>query len=102
MPSSSMISWTSLMSVGRADERQRDQVDAEAQREAQVLGVLVGHRGHADRHVGQRDALVVGDRAALDDEAADVVAVDGGDLDGDLAVVDQQPVAGLTSCGSFR
>ncbi len=30
--------------VGRADERQRDQVDAEPQREAQVVGVLVGHR----------------------------------------------------------
>ena len=29
--------------VGRAHERQRDQVDAEPQREAQVLGVLVGH-----------------------------------------------------------
>ena len=57
--------------------------------------VLVAHRGDADRDVGQRDALVVADRAALDDQAADVVALDRGDLDGDLAVVDQQPVADL-------
>ena len=81
--------------LGRADERQRDQVDAEAEGEAQVLGVLVGQGGHADRHVRQRDALVVGDRAALGDQAADVVAGDVGDLDRDPAVVDQQPVARL-------
>ena len=60
--------------VGRAHERQRDHVDPEPQREAQVVGVLLGQRRHAHRDVGQRDALVVGDRAALDHQAADVVA----------------------------
>ena len=52
------------------------------------------HRRHRDVHARQRDALVVGDRAALGDRADDVVALDVGDHQADLAVVDQQPVAG--------
>ena len=94
-PSSSMISCTSLMSLGRPHERQGDHVDTEPQREPQVVDVLVGQCRDAHRDVRQRDALVVGDRATLDHQALDVVAVDAGDLDGDLAVVDEQPVAGL-------
>jgi hypothetical protein len=39
--------------VGRgAHERERDEVDAETQRELEVSDVLVGQRGH--RHVGRR------------------------------------------------
>ena len=85
--------------VGRAHERQRDQVDAEVQREPQVLGVLFGQCRHAHRDIGQRHTLVVGDRTALGHEAGDVPAVGGHHLDGDLAVVDQQPVAGVDLLG---
>jgi hypothetical protein len=38
--------------VGRADEGQRDQVDAQLQGEAKVGLVLVAHGRHADRDVG--------------------------------------------------
>ena len=62
--------------VGRADEGQRDEVHAQVQGEAQVLLVLVRQRGHAHGDAGQRQALVVGDLAALDDEADDVGALD--------------------------
>src|SRR3712207_7034351 len=61
-PRSTLFPYTTLFRsdvVGRADERQRHQVDPEAQREAQILLVLVAERRHADRHVGQRHALVV-------------------------------------------
>ena len=81
--------------LGVADEGQRDEVDAQSQRELQILGVLLRHRRHADRDAGQRQTLVVADRAAFGDVADDVGAVL--DLDGDerdVAVVDEQPVAG--------
>src|SRR5690606_16938076 len=65
------------------------------QREFQVLDVLFGQGGHRHVHAGQRDALVVGDRPALGHPADDVVAVDAHDDQADLAVVDQQAVAGL-------
>src|SRR5690606_31764700 len=80
---------------GGTHERQRDEVHAELQREFQVLDVLFGQGGHRHVHAGQRDALVVGDRPALGHPADDVVAVDAHDDQADLAVVDQQAVAGL-------
>ena len=49
--------------AGRADERQRDEVDAQVQTPAQVLDVLLRHGRHADRDAGQVDALVVADPA---------------------------------------
>ena len=76
----------------RADERQRHVVHRQVQREAQVVDVLVRQRRHADRHPGQRQPLVVGDLAALDDQAEDVGALDVDHREGELAVVDQQPV----------
>ena len=88
--------------LGRADEGQRDEVDAEPQRELQVLGVLVRHRRHADRDAGQRQALVVADDAALGDVADHVGAVLDLDRDQrDVAVVDQQPVAGPDVVGEL-
>lgn len=80
--------------VGRADERQRDHVDAEAHGEAEVLAVLVGQGRDADGDTRQVDALVVADLTA-DDRLGEHVGV--GDLDRaehDLAVVDEQDVAG--------
>ena len=62
--------------VGRADEGQRDEVDAQLQGEAQVLLVLVRQRRDAHGDAGQGQALVVRHRAALDDEADDVGALD--------------------------
>jgi hypothetical protein len=79
--------------VRRADERQGHQVHPEPQREPQVRGILLGQGRHADRHIGQGYALVVGDRPAFQDPAPDLGAVDLHDLDGHLAVVDEQPVA---------
>ena len=51
----------------RADERERDQVDAVRQGPAQVFEVLVGDRRHAHHGTGQVDALGVRKGAALDD-----------------------------------
>ena len=76
-PSSSITWCTMLDVVGAADEGQRDHVDAVAQRPAQVLGVLLAHRRHADGDAGQVDALVVADRPA-DDDLGDHVGL--GDL----------------------
>ena len=86
--------------LGRADERQRDEVDAEPQREPQVLGVLVGQRRHADRDAGQRQALVVADTGppSMTSQTTSVPL----DLDHDqrdVAVVDEQPVAGRDVVG---
>ncbi len=58
--------------VGRPHEGQRDEVHPEVEREPQVVSVLFGQSRHAHRDVGQRHALVVGDLAALDDQADDV------------------------------
>ena len=65
----------------------------QVQREAQVLDVLLRQRGHADGDAGQVDALVVADRPADDDLGVHVGAVDLGDPQPDLAVVDQDRVA---------
>ena len=93
LPSSS-ITWCTMLDVGgAADEGQRDHVDAVPQRPAQVGGVLLAHRRHADGDAGQVDALVVADGAA-DDDLGDDVGV--GDLDGlqlQPTVVDQDAVA---------
>ena len=81
------------LDVGRRPhERQRDQVDTQPQRELEVLDVLVGHRRHRHVHAGQRQTLVVGDRAALGDRAHHVVSVDPFDDQHHLAVVDEQAV----------
>ena len=56
--------------VGAAHERQRDHVDAETQRPAQVGDVLLGHGRHAHGDAGQVDALVVADAPALDHAGA--------------------------------
>ncbi len=77
-----------------ADEGERDQVGPGPQGPAQVGDVLVAERGHRDGDPGEVEALVVGDEAALDDEAADPGSVDLDDLQGDPTVVDEDPLAG--------
>ena len=75
--------------VAGAHERQGDHVRAQMQRPAQVLDVLLAHRGHAHRDAGQVDALVVAERAADLDRGRHVGAVDLGRGEPDVAVVDQ-------------
>ncbi len=79
--------------LGITDEGQRDQVAAHAQREAEVVDVLLAQRRNVDGRAGQVDALVVGDDAALDDDRLHPGALDLGDLQLDVAVVDQDLVA---------
>src|SRR5918995_561776 len=82
--------------VGRgADERQRDEVDAEVQRELQVLGVLARQRRDRDRHAGQVHALVRRDRPADDDRAVRLAALDVVHEQAHMAVVDEHLVPGL-------
>ena len=80
--------------VGGAHEGQRDHVDAHPQRPAQVVLVLLGHRGDRHRDARQVDALVVRQRAALEHLAHDVGLGDRRGDQGELAVVDEDAVAG--------
>ena len=89
-----------LCDVSRAaHKRQGNHVDPQAQGPAQVLLILVGHRRHAHRGSGDVDALVVGEHAALDDHARHISVGHVGDLEADLAVVDEDPQAGSNVTG---
>lgn len=77
-----------------ADEGEGDDVGAGAQGPAEVFDVLVGEGGDGDGDSGEVESLVVGDHAAFDDGGVDVGAFDGGDLEGDAAVVDEDAFAG--------
>ena len=55
---------------GRADEGERDVVDADRERELEVGEVLLGQRGHRDGDARDVDALVRADRAADRDHGA--------------------------------
>src|SRR5262249_11112446 len=74
-------------------EADGDHVDAERQAEAQVVGVLRRDARDRQRHAGRRDALVLANRAAFDDDRVNVPAVDAADAQLDAAVVEQQPIA---------
>src|SRR5690606_29210386 len=76
----------------RPHEGQRDEVGAEAEGPAQVLLVLLGQGGHAHRHAGQVEALVVRHGAADLDARVHVVALDARDAHGHAAVVDEDAV----------
>ncbi len=76
-----------------AHEGQRDDVEPGVQGPPQVVLVLLGQRGHGHGDAGEVDALVVGDHPALDDPGPHARAVDRGDLEGDLAVVDEDAFA---------
>ena len=80
---------------GRAHERERDEVDAQLERELQVVHVLARDRGNRDRDAGQVDALVRGDDAALDHRAARATGLDAVDTQAHEPVVDQHVVARL-------
>ena len=80
--------------LGRADERERDEVDAQVQRPAQVLDVLLRHRRHADTATpGRLMPLLSLIRPPTTTVGVHVGAVDLGHPEPHLAVVDQDLVA---------
>jgi len=81
--------------LGPTHERQRDVIEAVAQRESDVDLVLLGERGRGDVDTGQVDALVVLQDAAGDDDRLDLVGADLGDREREVAVVEQDLVADL-------
>ncbi|MGX1121257.1 hypothetical protein RKD37_006620 [Streptomyces ambofaciens] len=85
-----------------AHEGERDDVEAAAQRPAQVVLVLLRQGGHGHRDAGQVEALVVGDHAALDHPGAHPGPVDAGHLQADLAVVDEDALTGGDVLGEAR
>ena len=84
---------------GETHEGHGYDVGAGADGPTQVGLILLGQGGQAHGHAGQVDALVGGDRAGNDDLSVHVVALDLGDLQTDLAVVDQDRVAGVAVAG---
>ena len=80
---------------GPADEGGGDEVKVVLHGEAQVVPVPVGEGGQGDGHAGDVDALVVGEDAASDDGAVDVVAAHLRHLQLHKAVVDEHPAARL-------
>ena len=77
----------------RAHERERDEVDAELERELEVGRVLARDRRDRQRDARQVDALVRADDAADDDLAVRAALVDVLDAQADEPVVDQHVVA---------
>ena len=87
---------------GRADERERDEVDAQVQTPAKVLDVLLRHGRNTDRHTGEVDALVVADPAAGDHLGVHLCVVLRRHPQADLAIIDQDLVARGDIAGQSR
>ena len=87
---------------GPLHERQRDPVDARDERGFEVSAILRRHRRDRQIGVGQADALAVGnapaDRNAGDDAVRRCLLGD----QADLAVIDQQRMAGSSAQQGFR
>ena len=94
LPISSMISSDILDVLGRTHEGQGDEVGILLDTPAQVLLVLFRQGGHGHGDAGQVQALVIGDNTRDLDEGHDIGLVHLKDADRDVAVVDQQAVAG--------
>ncbi len=87
--------------LGALHEGQRDPGDAERQGELDVGAVLLGHGAERQHGVGQADALAAAEHAARHHLGidADVACLDDAQLE--LAVVEQQRVAGLHGLEDF-
>jgi hypothetical protein len=85
--------------LGVLDEGESHQVHPERHGEAKVLLVLRRERRHVDLDAGQGYALVVAHLPALDDLAEDLGLVRLQDGEREVAVVDEQPVAGAHGRG---
>ena len=84
------------------DKGQGHPVDFLLQNRIEVAPVLFGQGADAERRIGQADALLVGNPGAGDDAAADGLAVGSFGDQSQLAVIDQQAMAGLDSFENFR
>ena len=85
--------------VAGADEGESDDVHAQVQGEAQVALVLLGKGGDGNSNAGQVDALVVGDGATNDNAGGHGGLVNLDSFEADLAVINQQGIAGLDVSG---
>ena len=88
--------------LGPLDERQRDPVDAGVERGFEIGAVLGRQRRERDHGVGQAHALAVGQLAADLDAGDDLLPARFGRDQADLAVVEQQRVAGLHAREDLR
>ena len=79
----------------RADERLRDVVDAELERELEVRQVLLGERRDRQRDAGNVHALVRLDQPAGDDAAQRSAPFHPLDAESNVPVVDEHLVVGL-------
>ena len=86
----------------RADERERDEVDAEFEREVEVVHVLPGYRRNRHRHARHIHAFVGLDDAAGQDDAASAAALDRLDPQPDEPVVDEDVVTSLKDLAHRR
>ena len=78
---------------GETHEGHGDDVGAGADGPAQIGLILLGQGRQTHGHARKVDALVGGDRSGNDNLGVHVVALDLGDLEADLAVVDQDRIA---------
>src|ERR1700675_418120 len=86
---------------GVARERNAEIVHLERGRRADILAILVGESAGGQAAPLAVDALVVAEFAADQDSRPDPRTLDGEDLQTDLAVVQQQHVAGEHIRGQF-
>ena len=85
--------------VGRADERVSDEVDAEVNGIADVCDVAVGERRELYRDTGNVYALACAERAGVEGCGVDDAGVYAVDDEVELAVVDEEVVAGMNVVG---
>jgi hypothetical protein len=76
--------------VCRSHEAQGDHVDARPDTELQIVDVFRRQRVGCQLHTGRVDALVLVERAALDDPCDDVASIGRFDLELDAAVIEEQ------------
>ena len=81
--------------VGRAHERQGDEVGADVEREREVPAILLGQRRDGKRDAGKVHALMALDGPADDNGAHGASVVDALDAKAHVAVVDQHVMANL-------
>ena len=84
------------------DEGSGDVVDVLGQAKEDVLTIALGDSRQRDVDVGHVDALALADQAVVLNDAGHVLAVDGLDLEGDQAVIDQDEGALLDLGGQSQ
>ena len=87
--------------LGPLDEGQRDPVRPLRHGKGKVAAVLLGQRGHWHHCVGHVDPLAVGDHPADLGRTEDRLGIGTDHLEAQLAVVDQQALAGLQHAEQF-